>query len=1109
MKLERKVLLAASSFGFVRWHLGIILLLLLCTQPCLAITREVRSVHRQTAAEAGKQEPTVQPRYELRPVPSRRGDGRHLARLGVEFGDVDSFGSVGGVVGSVEAYKVGFNDGPSETEAFDILRQFYFALGGITWLRADGWLQPTVPICDWWGVTCLPRNYSKEFTPIVRLELPENLLRGALPPCLARLSTLQVLDLSENAIHGMIPKEIGNFSHLVELRLSQNNLIGEIPDSICETYSTLQFLDLGGNQLTSPIPDTFYYLSRLQFLNLSYNLFQENIPDDISQLTSLSTLLLSGNAFYGSLPRGFTSLSNLKELDISHNRFSGEIATELTVSMTGLQVFIASHNNFTGSTWGLGYLINIRKLLVNHNALTGELHPYLYQLRECIAMDLSRNQLDGYVAESLLLNLLTQTQLIYLNLMSNPGLVSWEQRIPSFLGQDPHSTNHGGIGSFVCHRLFKRSSPSTTLMVDPSFFSYAHCNCIRDSYGQPPDQCYDCPPGAYCSGSTSFTFDSGWYPVIAPANYNLSQHPNGLPWINPQEIEQYPHQYPRQESSSLAEIPTMKHKHTARSEPYQGQPKGYLQGPVLLYPCPDLSSNASSCNPHSDSKFEYNSSTSYGMANNQTLCEKGYDLRLCSFCTCAAATNPACTSSSPSLRSNLGGGLIAGPGDCSCYYRSALKCVPCKKVWQFQSTVALAVSLWIIFILLMAFVFYMRKAPLEATPLKFAWIAKLRAKMPSEIRHSGYLKILVVYLQTLSVVSKDPILRYFKLMTGDIFSFGAICAWPLLSDPFWQHLFYLILPAALLLGLLISLLLAALASSVALRMTANNQVQEEDFVNDHLIYGGGSGSNFDSKPADVPSEPEYSLVAQGISVVLIVQWWFLFGVAYRALSVFNCASDPLSSFLETQPWLGCHSPEWKSLKLLSIVGIVVYLAIVPFVFALLLFLFRKKVNEPFLSTALEILCASYRSGAFWYEIIAMARRIGLAAGLALLPGNSAFKMSTICLLLVVGLYAQIVFRPFRTKFENVMEELSMVTILLTYAGQYGFNIHFAQMATLNIITIVVNFLLLASILYTYISRTYFPQFRFLPWSKKPSEDEAGSSLASIAPSVRRNHPRTN
>jgi hypothetical protein len=400
----------------------------------------------------------------------------------------------------------------------------------------------------------------------------------------------------------------------------------------------------------------------------------------------------------------------------------------------------------------------------------------------------------------------------------------------------------------------------------------------------------------------------------------------------------------------------------------------------------------------------------------------------------------------------------------------------------------------------MAFFFYCRKVPVEASPMRVEWIARIVRKFPTEMRHSGFLKILLVYLQTLSIVSKDQILTYFKITTGDIFSLGAICSLPVLSDPFYQHLVYLLLPLALLVGLGTAILLAAAVSSIAIRLTRDEAVQDEDFVNDHLIYGGGAGSDYDSKPMDSRPKKEdtYSFICQGFSVVLTVFWWFLFGVAYRALSVFNCASDPISSFLDSQPWLGCDSPQWRGLKILSIIAIVIYLALVPLVFAILLFAFRKRINEPCIKTVMEILCASYRSGVFWYELVATARRIGLAAVLALVPGSSAFKMSTVCLVLVVGLYLQILFRPFVTKFENVMEELAMVTIILTYAAQIGFNIRLAQNGTLNIVTIVLNFLLIACILYTYISRTYFSKYRYLPWSAKPNQDDQASSLANIS-----------
>ena len=1098
---------------------------------------------------------------------------------------------------------------PSEEETWRILRDVYLKLNGTGWFRSDGWMSQAIPICEWYGVTCMPRNSSKQWKPVIGLELTNNNCAGTLPDSLGALISLNELDVSSNTIVGTIPKSLGNLTRLVRLDLSDNIFNGTIPDLLSETFATLEHLDLGGNLLIGPLPTSFFYLTRLTFLNLSSNAFFQPLPDDIAALSSLHKLYLSHNQFFGSLPTGLGSLSELIEMDVSHNSFSGELLPDWAASLTSLQVFIASSNNFSGSTAALGYMANIRKLFLDHNALSGEIHPYLYQLSQSIAIDLSYNLLTGWVTEPLLSTLLSRTQLIYLNLVGNPGLVSFETRIPPFLGTDPTISTHNRFGSYACRRLYLRTSRSTTLMVDPAFFSYKHCSCIRDSYGSPPDECYDCPPGAYCTGSNFFVFDAGWYPIIEPYAHRINQSSPSAPQASSkhgivssnrhrglESTQAFSEAYLRlasvalgqrdssadyswdEEDLSLSDMNSKMRMKGGREGkrrkqghrlgelyddvpslsllPLPGggmkEPLGWMAGPVLLYPCPDLSGNSSSCNPDGDAIFYFNSSKKYGILNNETLCAKGYDLRLCSFCTCAAASNPKCRDSE---------GLFVGDKvgdnhtDCSCYYRSSMKCVKCERVWPFPQFLSLIVSLFFILVLLLAFVFYSKKAPKEATLLRFEWIAKLNRRCSSfdsdddsgGLRHSGYLKILIVYLQTLSIVTKDPILIYFKLTLGEVFSFGAICAWPLLSDPFMQHLFFLLLPVALMVAVVFALAIAAVASKIAMKVVRpyGEMPQEEDYVNDHLIYGGGgldhnnpnssllngsNGSNNGSSSTNnhhsersknnaspimgggsadslITSDSsshlrshhrlsgrfasggrDYSLISQGMSAALFVMWWFLFGVAYRSLSIFNCASDPLSSFLETQPWLGCKSPEYQSLRVLAIVGSIVYLGIVPILFAVLLFVFRRKVHDPNTMSILEILCASYRSGVFWYEMVAMARRISLAAVVALVPGSSAFKMSAIALVLVVALYLQIVFRPFVTKFENVIEELSMVTVLLTYASQFGVNMRFKQMGTLNTLTVVFNFLMIAAIVYTYLSRTFFPSWRFLPWSAKPQSD---------------------
>lgn len=189
----------------------------------------------------------------------------------------------------------------------ELLPALYQAMDGDSWYRNDGWMDPDVHWCDWYGVSC-----GDEFWPglfeFEALDLANNNLHGELTERLAVLmlgavpprkrldlsgnrisGTLasfpyrtQVVDLSDNLISGALPENEGNVSDNEKvLLLARNQLEGAVPDSWQNLR--LRELDLADNRLAEGFLNAFKAMSRTSkaFLDLTANEFSGELTSDI------------------------------------------------------------------------------------------------------------------------------------------------------------------------------------------------------------------------------------------------------------------------------------------------------------------------------------------------------------------------------------------------------------------------------------------------------------------------------------------------------------------------------------------------------------------------------------------------------------------------------------------------------------------------------------------------------------------------------------------------------------------------------------------------------------------------------------------------------------
>lgn len=171
--------------------------------------------------------------------------------------------------------------------------------------------------------------------------------------------------------------------------------------------SSLQVIDLSGNQFYGPIPARFHDLWALHYVNFSNNNFGGGFPAGIRNLQQLKVLDLHSNQLQGDVQELIPELRNLEYLDLSKNSFFGsiELGVENVSSLANtVQHIDLSGNNLVGQFWGVEAMMlfrNLKVLDLGGNGIGGQL-PELEQLPNLQVLRLGSNQLIGPVPVGLL-----------------------------------------------------------------------------------------------------------------------------------------------------------------------------------------------------------------------------------------------------------------------------------------------------------------------------------------------------------------------------------------------------------------------------------------------------------------------------------------------------------------------------------------------------------------------------------------------------------------------------------------------------------------------------------------------------------------------------------
>ncbi len=207
-----------------------------------------------------------------------------------------------------------------------------------------------------------------------------------------------LLNLGGNALTGPIPESLGNLSKLRRLNLVGNALTGPIPESL-GSLPNLVYLVLDDNALTGPIPESLGSLSNLYMMSLANNTLTGPIPESLGSLSNLYMMSLANNTLTGPIPESLGSLSNLGGLHLDDNELIGPIPDGLG-NLSNLSWLDLGGNALTGPIPDALGLLPLQYLRLGGNVLTGPI-PDALGLLPVQWLDLGGNALTGPIPDAL------------------------------------------------------------------------------------------------------------------------------------------------------------------------------------------------------------------------------------------------------------------------------------------------------------------------------------------------------------------------------------------------------------------------------------------------------------------------------------------------------------------------------------------------------------------------------------------------------------------------------------------------------------------------------------------------------------------------------------
>ncbi|XP_038975006.1 receptor-like protein EIX1 [Phoenix dactylifera] len=222
-----------------------------------------------------------------------------------------------------------------------------------------------------------------------------------MPGWLFNISSLEYLDLGFNDIRCIIPPAIKNLASLEFLALSGNRFLeGKIPAALgglCKLqYLGFSFMNISKNLHELDDVFTGCIKNSLETLEMGYTQLSGYLPGWLGDFRMLKALDLSDNSISGPLSSSIGRLSALQELYLSSNFLEGVISGEYFANFTKLKYLDLSDNqlilNLT-SDWIPPF--QLQALRIGSCKLGPQFPSWLQTQKNISDLDLSSNGISG------------------------------------------------------------------------------------------------------------------------------------------------------------------------------------------------------------------------------------------------------------------------------------------------------------------------------------------------------------------------------------------------------------------------------------------------------------------------------------------------------------------------------------------------------------------------------------------------------------------------------------------------------------------------------------------------------------------------------------------
>ncbi|KAJ0733396.1 putative leucine-rich repeat domain superfamily [Helianthus annuus] len=237
---------------------------------------------------------------------------------------------------------------------------------------------------------------------------------------LANLTKLSIVSMEDNFIFGRIPSSFMNLTQLIVLDFSKNQLQGKISNSFLN-FKSLEYLDVSENNFSGTVGvDSFLGLNKLEHIGLSYNSLSFVTTTNYTNATlpELKTLGLA-SCNLKEFPAFLRFQTKLTELGLWHNEIEGLVPDWIwNNSQETLRMFAVGYNFITGFHQHPRFLPWIRLEIfevgynelrgrlpipphtivvydVANNNLTGEIPPWICEVKSLQVLDISSNMMTG------------------------------------------------------------------------------------------------------------------------------------------------------------------------------------------------------------------------------------------------------------------------------------------------------------------------------------------------------------------------------------------------------------------------------------------------------------------------------------------------------------------------------------------------------------------------------------------------------------------------------------------------------------------------------------------------------------------------------------------